>query len=261
MSDHLDNDGHWSAAMHGGDLIGPTPDKQGAHFLIENTDVVKREIGTNKELARRPLKDCIKRNDRDWIQTFTGRRFWPLAPRVSDVCIEDIAHALSNLCRFTGHTLKFYSVAQHSLLCSYIVPPVDSLWALFHDAAEAYLVDFPRPVKYHPSFRQAYGDAEDRLARVIAEAFSLGWPMPDSVKRADRVLLETERRDVMRKTDLAWTYTGDCEPLSLTIEPLPPDIAERWFLRRFKELTDARFVALRQCKLLPRCDHELTTAV
>ena len=50
-----------------------------------------------------------------WIQTFTGRKFFPLAPDGAEVCIEDIAHALSMKCRFNGHCLRFYSVAEHSV--------------------------------------------------------------------------------------------------------------------------------------------------
>lgn len=35
-----------------------------------------------------------------WIQTYTGRMFWPLDPRPEEIWIEDIAHALSLQCRF-----------------------------------------------------------------------------------------------------------------------------------------------------------------
>lgn len=200
-----------------------------------------------------------QRNAKEWIQTYTGRRFWPLEPRAEDVFIEDIAHALSNICRFTGHTLQFYSVGQHSVLCSYAVPESDALWALLHDASEAYLSDFARPVKYHSAFKQAYCAAEDRLQRVIADAFSLGWPMPASVKVADNRLLATERRDLMRTTDLAWSL--DAEPLPEIIKPLSPVTVEHYFLERFAELQNQRFASLRSCGLLPKVDHVYSTAV
>lgn len=71
----------------------------------------------------------------DWIATFTGGVFFPLAPRVEDVRISDIAHALSMLCRFAGHTRGFYSVAQHSVLVSRLCSQQDALWGLLHDAS------------------------------------------------------------------------------------------------------------------------------
>jgi hypothetical protein len=62
----------------------------------------------------------------NWIQTFTGRQYWPLDPREGDVYIEDIAHALSLQCRFTGHCRSFYSVAEHCVRVSHVVPSEDA---------------------------------------------------------------------------------------------------------------------------------------
>jgi hypothetical protein len=184
-----------------------------------------------------------------WIPTYTGRQFWPLQPRASDVCIEDIAHHLSNECRFTGATAKFYSVAQHSVLASYLVPAEDALWALLHDASEAYLRDIAKPVKEQPAF-EAYKLAEDRLNRVIADAFSLGWPMPDSIKTADAVLLATERRDFIQHRGLAWNVGA--EPHSARIVPWPPELAESCFLERYGQLCRQRFGWLKAVGLIPR---------
>jgi hypothetical protein len=83
----------------------------------------------------------------DWIQTFTGKQFWPLDPRPDEVYIEDIAHALGNICRFNGHCLRFYSVAEHCFHVSHKVVPGLALMGLLHDAAEAYVCDVVRPVK------------------------------------------------------------------------------------------------------------------
>ncbi|MBF0612521.1 MAG: hypothetical protein HQL55_15470, partial [Magnetococcales bacterium] len=77
----------------------------------------------------------------NWIQTFTGRQFWPLAPVLEHIHVQDIAHALSLLCRFNGHCQKFYSVAEHSLHVATILPPELAGWGLLHDASEAYLAD------------------------------------------------------------------------------------------------------------------------
>lgn len=104
----------------------------------------------------------------DWIQTYSGRAFYPLAPYPQDVCIEDIAHALSQLCRFGGHCRRFYSVAEHSVLLSRVVVPEFQLWALLHDASEAYLVDVPRPIKKQ---LPAYVEAERRVMAAICARF------------------------------------------------------------------------------------------
>src|SRR5690242_11754504 len=86
----------------------------------------------------------------DWMQTYTGRRFWPLDPRVDDIDIGDIAHHLSLVCRFAGACREFYSVAQHCVGVSYVCDPKDALWGLLHDAAEAYVGDMVRPLKRSP---------------------------------------------------------------------------------------------------------------
>ncbi len=183
----------------------------------------------------------MTRNSHDWIQTFTGRQFWPLDPRVEDVCIEDIAHALSNTCRFCGHTREFYSVAQHSILESCYVeaiggPRVDALWGLLHDASEAYLHDITRPLKRSDLFGEAYVKAEARLMRVIADAFGLPGEMPGNVKFADEVALVTEMRDLMDHVP-AGQYA---EPLREDIVPWTPRSAELAFLDRFHALTEVQ---------------------
>lgn len=166
-----------------------------------------------------------------WIQTFTGRQFFPLAARVEDIDVRDIAHSLALQSRFNGHCLRFYSVADHSIRVSRIVPEADALWALLHDAAEAYIGDLPRPVKANaPEFR----GIEDRLLLVVAQAFGLPWPMPPSVRLADDRLLATEARDLMAPPPLSWSLRE--EPLAERIEPLGWEAAEAAFLARYREL-------------------------
>ena len=111
----------------------------------------------------------------DWIQTHSGKAFYPFAPRPDDIDIEDIAHALAHQCRFGGHVSKFYSVAQHCVLIARVLHAQGFdkrtiLAGLLHDATEAYLVDLPSPVK---NMLPGYRDAENRLAAVIAEKFDL----------------------------------------------------------------------------------------
>lgn len=175
----------------------------------------------------------IERTDGNWIQTFNGKQFWPLNPRPEDIDFRDIAHALAMKCRYTGHCLRFYSIAQHSVLASQIVPPADAKWALLHDAAEAYLADVARPVK---RAMKDFQEIEDHLLRCIIEHFGLSWPQPDSIHQADLVLLRTERRDLMAPPPIPWRTDELAKPLSATIFPDSPGEAEVRFLKRFKEL-------------------------
>lgn len=177
-----------------------------------------------------------ERSSTTWIQTYTGRRFWPLAARPHEVSIHDIAHALSNLCRFTGHTEAFYSVAQHSVLVSQVVPPADALWGLLHDAAEAYINDLNRPVK-HSAGLGTYRVIEQSLSRVIAQRFGLSPEIPGSVREADDRMLWTERRDLLKPREFEdWCSRGVYEPYPFRITPLGPVEAKQAFIRRYLEL-------------------------
>jgi uncharacterized protein len=171
-----------------------------------------------------------------WIQTYTGRAINPLDPSPADICIEDIAHALSLLCRFGGHVREFYSVAEHSVRASYEVAPEHALWALLHDSSEAYMVDFPRPLK-HSTVGKEYREVENHLMKVICERFGLPKDEPTEVKRADNALLNTEQRDLMGPQVHPWNSNDLAEPLSNIIAPWSSRVAEVFFLRRFYALT------------------------
>lgn len=167
-----------------------------------------------------------------WIQTYSGRQFFPLEPRPADVDVVDVAHSLALQCRFNGHCRPFYSVAEHSVRVSRVLEGPLRLWGLLHDAAEAYISDLPRPLKATaPGFRAA----EDRLLEVIVTRFGLEWPMPAAVADADDVLLATEMRDLMAPAPVAWPLRA--EPLPDPIIPVGHVEAERLFLARFAELT------------------------
>jgi hypothetical protein len=173
-----------------------------------------------------------------YFRTFTGRRVHSLSPSPDEIDIDDIAHSLSQQCRFLGHTDGFYSVAQHSVLVSELVPQVDALWGLLHDAAEAYLCDLPAPIKSEPEMH-VYRAAETRLLAAVASKFGLNPVIPYSVKQADRIVLATEFRDVTTVDDLDW-IVGECgfaPSDSLPIVPWPSIVAEDRFLRRYWELT------------------------
>lgn len=177
-----------------------------------------------------PALDLAGRSD--WIATYTGGVFWPLAPRREDVKLSDIAHALSHLCRFAGHTREFYSVAQHSVLVSHLCRPEDARWGLLHDASEAYLSDIVAPLKRSGGL-SGYREIETRVQLVIAQAFNLPLTEPVSVKAADQALLRIEQRDLMT---MPTVVNVDVPSRYGRLVPLPPAEAERQFLARFWEL-------------------------
>jgi hypothetical protein len=174
----------------------------------------------------------------NWMQTFTGRAFYPYDLREEDFCIEDIAHALSMLCRYGGHCKRFYSVAEHSVAVSHLVEPKNALAGLMHDATEAYLVDMPRPIKV--GFPQ-YKEMEGKLWSMIARRFDLPEDLPAEVHRADGEMLWHEMSVLLHPVPegLEWGM-GTARPEVIDadlIYCLSPEAAEHVFLQRFKELT------------------------
>lgn len=191
-----------------------------------------------------------------WIQTFTGRTFYPLDPRPEEIDIEDIAHALSMQCRFTGHVKKFYSVAEHSVRVSWMIdklhPPTPehaaatgfphnsaAFWGLMHDASEAYLIDVARPVKYLPAM-DAYRKAEKQAMLAICMRFGLDPQEPPIVKESDSILLAVEARDLMGPLRPGWERWTDyiaMAPEGFAIhETLQPHMAKAAFMTRFSAL-------------------------
>ena len=133
----------------------------------------------------------------DWIETYRGISFWPLDVQVNEIDLEDIAHSLSQQCRFNGHTKYFFSVAQHSLNVAALIRDVEKagpkvqLMGLLHDASEAYICDIPRPVK---PFLTNYMTIEDEVMNKIWEHFKLA-PTSEElkiVKNYDNVCLAEE---------------------------------------------------------------------
>lgn len=168
----------------------------------------------------------------DWMQTYTGVKFYPMSPDASEVSPVDIAHSLSLLCRYNGHVDRFYSVGEHCVLMSQAVEPDVALWALLHDATEAYVGDMIRPLKlYQPDFVQA----EVRVMAAICERFGLQPEMPAEVKSADSRILLVERAALMPNTRHAWSIDG-LSPLPVTVRGWGPGEAERTYLVRLQEL-------------------------
>lgn len=177
-----------------------------------------------------------------WIQTYTGRQVFPLAPRPDDIVIEDIAHALALQVRFAGHTRAPYSIAQHAVHVSQLVPPADALWGLLHDASEAYLVDVPRLLKRMPVFA-GYRACEALLQRVIYHRFGLVGDEPPSVKEADVRMLVAEAQDLLGDLHADWPVEireRRARRPSFRVTPWSAVEAERAFLARFAALAGGR---------------------
>ena len=171
-----------------------------------------------------------------WIETASGMQFSLSRPQASMVSIEDIAHALGNLCRFVGHTPEFYSVAQHSVIVADLVrTPTIQLAALLHDAHEAYIGDFSRPMKEllgecGMSIRGIEGDIQDAIHQrfgVTVDAIT-----KRAIKEADNKALAVEAWNFMPSKGSTWTPPAPCD--GFHIMALSPKDASEAFLDRFR---------------------------
>jgi uncharacterized protein len=127
-------------------------------------------------------KDCIRTNSGLFVNVFE--------PTPDMFVIEDIAHALSRIPRFGGHMNRHYSVAQHCVMATnYVNSLVDKRELLLHDASEAYILDMPTPIK---NKMPEYKKIEDRIMSIIFEKYDLKWPMNQTTKEVDRLMLLLE---------------------------------------------------------------------
>lgn len=171
----------------------------------------------------------------DWMETFKGIAFYPQDPLPGEILIEDIAHALSNMCRFGGHSDSFYSVAQHSVMVSNLVSEQLALTALLHDASEAYILDVPRPIK---PYLGGYAEMEHKIMTAVAIRFGLIWPMPKEVKVADNTALAIEKRCFKKNLSRKWDVDELDTTKSIQIVPMLPIEAETYFLSRYEQLVN-----------------------
>lgn len=173
-----------------------------------------------------------------WLPLASGGRFYPLAPRIEDIHIQDIAHALSQVNRYVGQTTFPYSVAQHSVYVSRMVPAHLALVGLLHDASEAYLSDISRDVKM---LMPEYKEWEANLERMIAQRFDLPYPWPAEVKEADTEILRREGAWLFPEHSAMWPAWGITNRQDyLPISQLTSAQAKLLFLHRFEDLTTKR---------------------
>ncbi|QDP56941.1 MAG: hypothetical protein Unbinned2691contig1000_15 [Prokaryotic dsDNA virus sp.] len=178
------------------------------------------------------------------ITTVNGKWFDILKPEEYDYSVDEIAHALSNLCRYTGHVNSFYSVAEHSVLVSRLVPDNLALTALLHDASEAFLGDVSSPLK---KLLPEYKRIEENVEKAIARHFGLKFPYPAEVHEADKRMYWQERqsianngvRDALWHQDLRATRKVEAKGMA-------PHMAKRMFLSRYKEIVRSQERNLKQ---------------
>ena len=183
-------------------------------------------------------KDSFDPGYWNFLQTFTGKKFFPLAPEKYEIDIRDLAHGCALENRYGGQTDVPYSVAQHCILVAEILStrlgrPDLAFEGLMHDAAEGLIKDLPRDIKV------ALGDAykkriEEPFEHLIAKRFGLVYPWPAEVKVADGIALMTERRDLFSRRNPDWVQ--QVEPMEEKVTPWGWAEAEWRFLREFEML-------------------------
>lgn len=175
------------------------------------------------------------------IETYTGTAFNVTAPTLDDISIVDIAHSLSLLCRFGGHTEHLYTVGQHSLNVMRVIEAAGfdervQLKALLHDATEAYMIDLPRPIKV---LMPEYKELENRVAAVIYERFGLSDVGHDElIKAADDAVLGYEAVHLMPCE--IWNPQSDewLDSLMLDVSERKPGDVEREFMDELLRLVE-----------------------
>ena len=137
------------------------------------------------------------------ILTYSGNLIDPFNPDIDKINITDIAVSLSRQCRFGGHLRWFYTVAEHSLRVALKLPDELKLTGLLHDAAEAYLLDLPRPIKNR---LPGYKDAENNLLQLIMQKFGGIYPLPPEVIQADEDMLKWEFENIVSQNKMDIGY-------------------------------------------------------
>jgi hypothetical protein len=172
------------------------------------------------------------------IAIYSGRYFNFVNPEKSKFTVIDIAHALSHLCRFTGHCNRFYSVAQHSVYVSRLCPPQLKLYGLLHDAPEAFLGDVSSPLK---NLLPDYREIEERVNDVVMRRFGMSPELPALVKQADLIMLNTERLCLLNPCtegeEGQWKFLSEVPVAPFPIDPMNSAQAKIFFLEEFYKLT------------------------
>jgi len=161
-----------------------------------------------------------------WQQTASGGAFYLTDPRPNEVAVEDIAQALSRICRYNGHLraeYPLYSVAQHAVTVAHWMaedghPDRVAYAALHHDSAEAYYGDIITQVKYAVPALKAFMRPVDEAVAAALE-ISVTEEERREIKQYDLIALATESRDVLVEGQMwtpAWVVLPEARMTTLT---------------------------------------------
>ena len=189
-----------------------------------------------------------------FVETVSGRRFDFDRPTLNRVWMPDVAHALSQQCRFAGHTAHFYSVAQHCLNVRGAVggrnaTPALQIAALLHDAAEAFVCDLPSPVKHRAGI-EGYRELDHKVTLAVVNSLYLrcedaelvcGLIRSPEMKQADIAVTLAERAALLRHNHAnRWEYDAlDIRPASIDADPMAPGDVCETYLRRLRNALSA----------------------
>lgn len=182
-------------------------------------------------------------NTLTWMQTGSNQQLDFAAEEWIVLPIELIARALSNICRYNGHCSRYYSVAEHSILMSYMVPEELALATLLHDASEAYVGDMPTGLKRAMGI--SFKSFEHKATLAVSRGYGIPMEQLESpvIKQFDRRILGDEAQQLLPPHRFWDKFVTEYEPTGVTIEAWPPDVANAKFLERFEELRGRQIAA------------------
>lgn len=217
----------------------------------EDRDEVLRALEDPQRWVSDYLTAAIdSRADKCWIQTYSKEAFFPANPDPDKIHIKDIAHSLSNLSRYCGHTNRFYSVAEHSLFVAHemvkkLLGKGKDLWSIFdlhvpdvglqmiraaflHDAPEAYIGDVTSPLK---RMCPGYKIIEKRVELAVQKRFGLIHSLGiEEIVECDIAVFLAEKPQLMGDEVEPWGVSGEPADTGL-LHCWAPQAAEEMFLR------------------------------
>lgn len=184
------------------------------------------------------------RKSNEYICMRDGSKFYLEKPTLKSIRLNDIAHALSMICRYTGHVPEFYSVAQHAVLVSLLSKY--PLAALHHDSSEAFVGDVNKPLKR--MLGNDYCEIESGIMFQISKRFNFKWggEVHDEIKYWDVVVLGAEVLSMMPEKAKNFNLNKKLnreqlkQAKKIKIEAFTWEDSKSAFLARHKELCHGR---------------------